>query len=250
MPKLSVIVITKNEAHNIADCLQSVSWADEIIVLDSGSTDDTVAIAKQYTDLVTITPDWPGDGPQKCRALAKTTNDWVLILDADERITPELKQEIINTLPTTTMHGFMLPYQSYYCGKHIRFGDWYGEKHLRLFNKQHSILEPLIVHFEAKIPRLKTANMKNYVKHYSFITLHDVIDTMNDYSDGSAQIKFADGKTASLFTAISHGIWAFLRGFILKLGFLDGRWGFILAVSNAEGSYYRYLKLLHLRQIS
>ena len=122
MPLLSVIIITKNEAHNITDCLESVKFADEIVIVDSGSTDGTVDICKNYTDKILIT-DWPGYGAQKQRALELATGDWVLALDADERVTPALKASIMSTIPDTVYNGFEIHFSSEYCGKTIRFGD-------------------------------------------------------------------------------------------------------------------------------
>ena len=122
-PRISVIIITKNEALRIEECLQSVQWADEIVIFDSGSTDNTVEICRRYTDKVTVT-DWQGYGAQKQRALLQATGDWVLSIDADERVTPALKEEILSTLPVTELDAFEIKFYSEYCGKIIRFGEW------------------------------------------------------------------------------------------------------------------------------
>lgn len=245
MTKLTVIVITKNEAHNIEDCLKSVSFADEIIVFDSGSTDNTVALCAPFTDKVTVTCDWPGDGPQKNRALATATSDWVLCLDADERVSPSLAKEIQETIQNTTFAAFDIPYQSTYCGKVIRFGDWRGESHIRLFQRGKAKFTEDIVHCHLKVQG-KKGKLRAPIIHHPFHHLGAMLFKMNDYSTQSAKYRFAKGKKASLWTALSHSIWSFLRGYILKLGFLDGREGFLLAISNAQGTYYRYLKLMYL----
>lgn len=245
MSKLSVIIVTKNEAHNIEDCLKSISFADEIVVFDSSSTDNTVEICKRYTPKVTVTPDWPGDGPQKNRALAQVSNDWILCLDADERVTPALALEIQSTITQTPHAAFDIPYQSTYCGKAIRFGDWKGESHIRLFNRHLAKITPDIVHCHVQT-KGSIGKLRASIIHHPFHHLGALLHKMNDYSTQSAKTLLAKGKKASLMTAISHGLWSFFRGYLLKLGCLDGREGFLLAVSNAQGTYYRYLKLMYL----
>jgi glycosyltransferase involved in cell wall biosynthesis len=243
---ISAIVITKNEAENIEDCLNSLSFANEIIVYDSGSDDNTVQLAEQFTKNIFVT-DWPGDGPQKNRALSKATSDWVICLDADERVSQELANEIKLNINNTNKSGFILPFQSFYCGKAIRFGDWRNESHLRLFKRTGSKFTEDEVHCHCKVDG-QIGKLKHFVYHYPFRRLDKMLLKLNEYSSKSAQAKFSNNKKSSLFTALTHGIWTFLRGYFIKLGFLDGREGFILAVSNAEGTYYRYLKLMYLQK--
>ncbi|PCI38203.1 MAG: LPS biosynthesis protein [Thiotrichales bacterium] len=242
MSSISIIVITKNEAHNIEACLQSVSWATEIIVLDSGSRDNTVALAKKFTNNVTVTADWPGDGAQKQRGLHMATGTWILILDADERVTPELKTEILQTITNTSHSGFNIPYQSYYCNQAIHFGDWSHEKHLRLFRRNQANIAANLVHFKVQLTGT-TGTMRHKILHYSFRTLEDVLHKVNYYSTDGALLKQQRKQSANFFSALGHGAWTFFRGYIFRLGFLDGRFGLMLAISNAEGCYYRYLKL-------
>lgn len=245
MTKLSVIVITKNEAHNIEDCIASVPFANEIIVFDSGSTDDTPEICKKFGAHVTITPDWPGDGPQKNRAIQQATGDWILCLDADERVSPLLAKELQIAITNTSHAAFDIPYQSTYCGKLIRFGDWRGESHIRLFRKGNAIFSSDIVHCHLQVQG-SVGKLKSPIIHHPFVQLSAMLYKLNDYSTMSAKALLAKGKKATLMTAISHSLWSFFRGYLLKLGFLDGREGFLLAVSNAQGTYYRYLKLMYL----
>jgi glycosyltransferase involved in cell wall biosynthesis len=241
MASLSVCIITRNEELNIKDCLETVKWADEIIIVDSESTDNTLAIAKQYTDRIFVNP-YKGCGPQKKQALELATCEWALILDADERLTQELQQEIQTILQNPKYDAYSIPFQTYYCGKAIRFGDWINERHIRLIKKDKNSIVARIVHF--RIDTFGTiGKLKHKILHYSFPTLDKVIEKMNVYSTLGAQHKLQQRKTAGLFTALAHGIFAFIRGYVLKLGFLDGKEGFMLAISNAEGSYYRYLKL-------
>jgi glycosyltransferase involved in cell wall biosynthesis len=245
MPTVSVIIITKNEALRIEDCLKSVEWADEIIVVDSGSIDDTVSICRRYTEKVTVT-DWPGYGAQKQRALLQATGEWVLSLDADERVTPTLKEEILSTLPTTSLDAFEIYFSSEYCGKTIRFGDWLNDRQAVLFKRSVGEFVSLLVHERIEI-KGRIGKMKGKIHHLAYQDLDMVLRKMNDYSSLSAVQKNREGKKGGLLKAVTRGMWAFIRGYFLRGGFLDGREGFLLAVSNAEGTYYRYLKLMYLQ---
>lgn len=248
MANISVIIITKNEAHNIAGCLNSLSFANEIIIFDSGSTDNTVAIAEKYTPHITITADWPGDGPQKNRALAKAQGDWVLCLDADERVSEALAKEIQSVIANDPPFvAFDIPYQSTYCGKAIRFGDWRGESHVRLFRREAGRFTDNIVHCHLSVQG-PIGNLQHKIIHHPFHHLGAMLHKLNDYSTQSAKALYQRGKRATLWTALAHGGWSFFKGYLLKLGFLDGREGFILAMSNAQGTYYRYLKLMYLAE--
>lgn len=251
--KLSVVIIAQNEAHQIDDCLASIAFADEIIVLDSGSTDGTPAICGTYTPNV-IKTDWPGDGPQRNRGILRATGDWVLCLDADEVVSPLLRTEIETILAhDPPIDGFYIPFRSYYCGRHIRYGDWRHEKHLRLFRQAKGTYTSSAVygaqgaHCKPHVEGI-VSQLKGWITHHPFSTLDRMLAKLNTYSTGSAAIRHADGQRASLRTAIGHGLWAFIRGYCLKAGFLDGREGFILAMSNAQGTYYRYLKLMYLSE--
>ena len=245
MSTVSVCVITKNEAHNIVACLTSVAWADEIIVVDAESTDNTVALCSQFTDKVTIMP-WQGCGPQRQHIYAMATSDWVLFLDADERVTPKLATEITQTIHNPNCNAYEIPFQSYYCGKQIRFGDWMHEKHIRLLKREQCQIIPRLVHFGITVNG-KVGRLQHHIIHYSFPNVNTVINKMHSYSTAGAQHYLQNGKTTTFATAVRHGLFAFLRGYILRLGFLDGRQGFMLAVSNAEGAYYKYVKLLELQ---
>ena len=249
MASLSIVVITYNEAHTIRACLESVAFADEIIVLDSGSHDDTCAIARAYTDHVFVL-DWPGDGPQRNRGIERATGEWVLCLDADERVTPALATEIVSAIQDSPYNGFSIPFLSHYLAKPIHFGDWRNERHTRLFRQakgRYSGSEVYGAQGAHSRPVIKgrVGKLQHPILHYPFPTLEKVLSKMNQYSSGGAALKAAMGQKSSLGKAIGHGLWAFFRGYFLRAGFLDGREGFLLAVSNAEGAYYRYLKLLY-----
>jgi glycosyltransferase involved in cell wall biosynthesis len=246
--KLSVTIITKNEEAAMAACLTSVAWADEIIVVDSGSSDKTVEICKAHGAIVHSTTQWPGFGPQKNVALGFASHEWVLSIDADERVSTALRTEIEQVLSLNTNNiAYQIPRSSSYCGQFIRHSGWWPDYVLRLFPKSQATFSDDIVH-EHVIFKGEVKMLKNPIVHISYTSLEEVLDKTNRYSTDGATKLAARGKTASLSSAILHGVWAFLRTYFLRLGFLDGRIGFILAVSNAETTYYRYLKLMLLTQ--
>ena len=240
MPRLSVIIITCNEAGNIADCLASVAFCDERIVVDSGSTDDTVSIARQSGARVEARP-WAGFGPQKNFALSLTTGDWVLSLDADERVTEALAEEIKRAVASEAFDGYDMPRLSTFCGRTMRHSGWYPDHVLRLFRRGRARFTDDLVHervvCDGAVGRLSVA-----LRHDPVRRLEDALSRMNRYSTASAQMLVASNRRVSFFTGIAHGLWTFLRTYVLRGGFLDGREGFLLAVANAEGTYYRYMK--------
>jgi len=244
MQTLSVIVITKNESMHIGRCLQSVSWADEIIVLDSGSSDNTVEICKQYTPHVYST-DWPGFGVQKQRALDKATSHWVLSIDADEQVTPELKLEIQQAIKKNQSDGFDIPRLSSFCGRNIKHAGWWPDYVLRLFKREAGRFSDDLVH-ERVIVEGQIDQLKLPLLHEAFISSEEVLAKVNNYSSLGAKKLYESGKTSSLKKAILKGLWMFFRTYIIKAAFLDGKQGFMLAVSSGEVTYYKYVKLMEI----
>lgn len=246
---ISLIVITKNEGENLGPCLDSVAGlAGEIIVVDSGSSDDTLDIARRHGAIILETADWPGFGPQKNRALDLASGEWVLSLDADERLTPELSDEIRRALASPgDIVCFSLPRLSWYCGRFMRHSGWFPDPVDRLFLRQHARFSDHRVH-ERLLPRGKTARLSSPLLHYSFRDFSSVLRKVDAYSSASAQAAHERGRRASVWSALGHGLWAFIRTYFFRAGFLDGSQGLALAVSNAEGSYYRYLKLWLMQQ--
>jgi glycosyltransferase involved in cell wall biosynthesis len=244
LPTLSAIVITRNEAHNLHDCLQSLQGlVDEIIVVDSQSTDDTVAIALQHGAKISQPEGWPGFGPQKNRALDLATCDWVLSIDADERVTPELAAEIKQVLRASNDNvAYQIPRLSWYCGKFIQHAGWQPDYVLRLFERGSARFSDDLVH-ERVMVSSAVRELKSSLLHYSFLNFSQVLDKVDRYSSASAVQMFKKGKKGSLKKAVLHGVWAFFRTYFIRRAFLDGAQGFALAVSNAEGTYYRYMKL-------
>ena len=247
MTTLAVTVISKNEVDFIGICLDSVKWADEIIVVDSGSTDGTVELCRGYTDKIMLT-DWPGFGPQKNRALAMATSEWVLSLDADEQVSPELKQEILSVISAPGDYvAFDLPRRSSYCGRRIRHSGWWPDYVPRLFRRGSARFSNDLVH-ERLIVNGHIGRLREPLIHVAFENLEDVLGTMNRYSTMGARMMHDRAKKATMATALLHGFWSFFHTYVVRAGFLDGREGFMLAISNAEGTYYKYLKLLLLTE--
>jgi len=242
-PRLSVILITHNEAGNIAACLDSVAFADEWIVVDAGSTDGTADIARSKGANVVVAPDWRGFGAQKNRALALATGSFVFSIDADERVTPELAASIRQAVSgESTAAGYELSRLSNFCGQWMHHGDWYPDRVLRLFKREAGSFSNDLVH-ERLIVAGRIERLDGELLHHSMPTLEGALDKMNRYSSGRAVDKVAAGRKGGLASALSHGLWAFVRCYMLRRGFLDGRLGFVLAVYVAENTYYRYLKM-------
>jgi glycosyltransferase involved in cell wall biosynthesis len=245
--KLSVVLVTMNEERCVRTCLESFAWADELIVIDSGSTDRTVEICREFTDKILIT-DWPGPGAQRNRAIDMATGDWILAIDADEWVTPELKAEIQAVLSDPGDNvAFEMPRLSSYCGRYMRHSGWWPDRVVRLFKRGYARFSDDLIH-QHLIVRGGTGRLKNHLMHESFTDMEEVLGKINRYSTGVAHQMFMNGQRASLWTAIFHGLWSFLHTYVIRAGFLDGREGFMLAVSNAEGTYYKYVKLMLLEK--
>lgn len=249
MPTLSVILITRNEEANLADCLTSLEGiAQQIVVVDTNSTDSTLEIARSHRALISQPADWPGFGPQKNRALELATGEWVLSLDADERLTPALRSEILTAIHHSAhVDCFAIPRLSWYCGRFIRHSGWSPDYVDRLFKRGTARFSDDLVH-ERLIPSGPVAKLENPMLHYSFMNYSQVLQKLDRYSTASAEQAFAKGKKSSPLKAVLHGIWAFTRTYFIRLGFLDGPQGFALAISNGQGTYYRYMKLWQLHQ--
>jgi glycosyltransferase involved in cell wall biosynthesis len=221
---------------------------DEIIVVDSQSTDNTVEIAQRHGAKVTQPNDWPGFGPQKNRALELATCDWVFSIDADERVTPELGAEITRVLRLGASDvAYKLPRLSSYCGKFIRHAGWQPDYVLRLFKRGTAKFSDDLVH-ERVVTDLPVHALKNHLLHYSYLNFSQVLSKVDAYSTASAKQAYARGKRSSVAGALGHGAWAFFRTYVIRRGFLDGAHGLALSISNAETSYYKYLKLWQMQQ--
>jgi glycosyltransferase involved in cell wall biosynthesis len=244
---LSVILITKNEEKHLQACLESVRFADEIIVVDSGSTDRTVEIAQRFGAKVSQTSDWPGFGPQKNRALALATQPWVLSIDADERVTPELQAEIVQVMGANQYQAFEIPRLSNFCGKPIRHSGWWPDYVLRLFKREAGRFTDAPVHEKVET-QVSVAKLKFWLLHDPYENLDALITKINRYSGEAAAAMAARGKRVGIPGLLGHSIWTFIRIYLIRRGFLDGRHGFVLAVAAASGSFFRYSKLMFLNR--
>lgn len=247
-PTLSVIVITKNEADRIARCLSSVSGiADEIIVVDSGSTDDTVAIARRFTDQVTVT-DWPGYGPQKQRALEMATGTWVLSIDADEALSPELMREIPKTLakdPPEVM--FRLPWATMMFGRQLKYGRS-GRAIRRLFRREGARFSDARVHETVITPPGPESRLKGRLIHYAVRDFNHLMTKNRKYAWLKSQQKFEKAKKASVWGAGFRSAWVFFQIYVLRGGILDGSAGFLMAVMYSQYTFNKYAGLWSLNQ--
>lgn len=242
--KISVVIITGNEENNIKDCLKSVSWADEIIVVDSESNDETVIIAKEFTDKVFIKK-WEGYANQKNYTLSLAKNEWVLSLDADERISEELAKEILNS-DLNRYEGYYIKRDNYFLGKLIRGGGWGNDMQLRLFKKSVTGLSSRMVH-EKFVVKGSTSTLKNSFKHYSYKNLKDAFIKINNYSTLEA-IEKADKKTVNIFSLIVSPPIYFIHHFILRKGFIDGIYGLIISYMHMITKLQVQLKILEIKR--
>lgn len=241
---ISVLLICKNEADRIEPCLQSVAgWADEIIVLDSGSTDGTPEIVRRYTDKLWIT-DWPGYGPQRNRALEKVSSDWVMTIDADERMTPELRDEIDRWLSDPAMDCTILkmPWRTFFYGKPLRFGR-YTSPQGKLFKREGVRYRDHMVHESLLMPRWKEGILKSPLDHYSWRDYVHVQEKHLKYAWLLAQQKQAAGKRGSLWIATLRLFTDFFQQYVLRLSMLDGWRGFLISIILAQYAFHKYAAL-------
>lgn len=244
MPKLSFIIICKNEAINILDCINSASFADEIIVIDSGSDDGTIDLIKTTKAKLLIT-DWPGYGAQKNRALEAASGDWIFSLDADERVSAELAREIQEAIQKNQYNVFEVPRQSLFVSKFMRYSGWRPDFTKRLFKKEVARFSNHNVHEHLESSH-KHGRLNESLIHYSYRDFETVLAKINSYSSAGALDAYNSDRKSSLKKAIGHGLWAFFRTYFIRAGFLDGREGLMLSIANAEVTYYRYIKLSYL----
>lgn len=241
---VSVLMIVCNEADRIEDCLKSVhGWADEIIVLDSGSTDGTPEIVRRYTDKLWIT-DWPGYGPQRNRALEKVSCEWVMTIDADERMTPELRDEIDRWLSDPAMDCTILkmPWRTFFYGKPLRFGR-YTSPQGKLFKREGVRYRDHMVHESLLMPRWKEGILKSPLDHYSWRDYYHVQEKHLKYAWLLAQQKHAAGKRGSLAVATLRLFTDFFQQYVLRLSILDGWRGFLISMILAQYAFHKYAAL-------
>ena len=238
--RLSVIIIAQDEAANIAACLDSVSFADERIVVDGGSRDDTMTIAEDKGARV-VTQPFAGFGAQKNFVLSLANGDWVLSIDADERVSPALAAELERAMQEGGPDGYEMPRLSSFCGRPMRHSGWYPDYILRLFRRGRACFSDDVVH-ERVICDGTVARLTEPLLHFPVIRLEDALSRMDRYSTANAEKLVASGRRVWFVTGILRGLYTFFSTYVLRAGFLDGREGFLLAVANAQGTFYKYMK--------
>ena len=255
MPKLSVTVITKNEAADIGAALASVAFADEIVVVDSQSTDDTVAVARQHTDRVVVR-EWPGYIDQKNYAARVASHDWILSLDADERVTPELAGEIKGILAGAgpaeagphNPAAYRVPRVTWHLGRWIRTTDWYPDYQVRLYDRRTAEWTGRYVH-EAVTVRGATGQLRGELQHYAYHDIADHLDTIDRYTTYAARQMHDARRRAGLLQIAGHAPLAFLRNYLAHGGIRDGAPGFIISALNAYYVFLKFAKLWELQRV-
>lgn len=248
MTQLSVIIITLNEAANMEACLKSVSFADEVIVVDSGSTDGTPELARNLGAIVKVTADWPGFGRQKNRALALARYPWVLSLDADERVPPELASLIQRTVLQGTADAYEIARLTQFCGRWIRHCGWTPDFVLRLFKRDSAHFSDDLVHERVVLERGVASRLRSPLWHYSYPTPSHYWRKLEQYSQAWALQRFSCGQNTSMLRAGLAGVVAFLRSYFFRLGFLDGAMGFAVCTMQAQAAFGKYFALYCLNQ--
>lgn len=241
---IAAVIITKNEQDSLRDCLESLRWVDEIIIVDSGSTDSTEAIAREYTEHFYVNAEWPGFGKQKQLAQSYATSDWILAVDADERIDETLRENILAMLenpPQNTVYN--LNELTWVFGRFLKHSGWYY-RHVRLYPNKLTQYNDNLVHESVIIPQgCQVAELDGDILHYSYQNLNHYLVKSAGYAKAWADQRQARGKKASLSQGIIHALGCFLKMYLLKRGFLDGKQGFLIAVLSAHSTFVKYADL-------
>lgn len=242
MKKISICIICKNEENKIANCLASISWADEIVIVDSGSTDNTLEIAKQFTDKIFVEEDWQGFGIQRRRAENFASNDWIFAIDCDEVVTEKLKNEILTYINTASNSDVMCVNRlTKFCDQFIYHSGWYPDRIARIYNKTSYRYNEALVHEALDCKGCKKIHLKGDLLHYQYDDIYQYINKRNRYASLGADYKRLQGKKSGILKATFSSIFAFIRHYILRLGFLDGRLGFVIAVIQMQYTFNKYL---------
>ncbi|WP_447554800.1 glycosyltransferase family 2 protein [Vreelandella sp. EE22] len=240
---ISAVLIVKNEAHHLRECLETLTWVDEIAILDAGSRDETLSIAREFTDNVSINADWQGFGVQRQRAEALASHDWILMIDADERITDALRESIQQAvLAPPAVYG--LSRLSWCFGRFIRHSGWYPDRVLRLYPKGQASYNAALVHEKLIVPdTLSVKPLEGDLLHYTYRDLRHYLEKSAHYADAWAEQRAAQGKKASLGQGVMHALGCFIKMYLLKAGFKDGKQGLLLAIVSAHSTFNKYADL-------
>lgn len=238
---ISAVILTKNNQRTIEKVLSSLENFEDIVVLDTGSSDDTLKIVKNFKNVRIFKSEFSSFGKMRNKVASLAKNDWVLAIDSDEIITKELENEIFN-LKFENDTVYSIPFLNYFNEKLIKCCGWYPESHARLYNKNTTHFHESQVHESLNVKNLKTCPLNNYIKHYSYGSIDDFLRKMQIYSTLFAK-ENKNKKKASVFTAVFHSLFAFFKSYFLKLGIFGGKEGFIISIYNANTALYKYLKL-------
>ncbi|MGD9153127.1 MAG: glycosyltransferase family 2 protein [Gammaproteobacteria bacterium] len=246
MAQISAIVLTKNEEDRIAKCLQSLDWVDEIIVFDSGSTDQTCEIAKKFDAKVFVQPNWEGFGRQRELAQEKATGDWILMIDADEEVSPDLRHEIQAKLSDNVLDtAYVIPRSSWVFGRQLKH-CWYPDYVLRLYprNKGKYAAEDLVHEKVYLDDNVKLVKLKHPLWHFTYRDLNHYFVKSNNYARAWAEKAYQEGKRTNLFQAVLHAASSFFKNYFIDMGFLDSKQGFLISILSAHAAFNKYAYLL------
>jgi len=243
--RLSACILCKNEQERLGNCLASVAFADEIVVLDSGSTDDTLDIARRFTEKVFIHNDWPGFGEQRRRAEELAGNDWILMIDSDEVVSEPLRREIQKSLATATPEQvFRINRLTFFYGRFIRHSGWYPDKISRLYNKRRYRYDRKQVHESLDCKGAESIDLSGDLLHYTAVDLSEYLHKRLQYAEAWAEEHHAKGRNSCLLQAVVSSGFAFIRHYFLRAGFLDGKAGFLIAMIQMQYTFNKYILLL------
>jgi (heptosyl)LPS beta-1,4-glucosyltransferase len=239
--KISAIIICKNEAINIRRCLESIQWADEIIVVDSGSTDSTLDIVAEYTDKVFINTEWPGYGLQKRLAESKAANDWLLAIDADEVVTEQLRGAIIEILGAAAEKTvYRVNRLTNFYNKFIKHSGWHPDRIVRVYNKKHYRYNEALVHESVSCEQACKVDLPGLLLHYTFQSLEEHMDKQNLYAKAWSEDQYRKGRKVRLYEMLFRSLFAFFRQYVIRLGVLDGYPGFLISVIQMQYTFNKY----------
>jgi len=249
MEKVSVVIIVYDEERNLPVCLDTVSWANEIVVVDSYSQDRTVEVARKYTDAI-YQREYQGHIDKKRFAVSKASHDWVFSIDADERATPELVEEIraVLTKGGDGHVAYTMPRITWHLGRWIRHGEWHPDRVTRLFRKSRMRYEGTEPHDRVVIDG-PTGHLKGNLLHYNYRDFAHQIQTVQAYSDVAARAMFAENSRTGILNLVFRPAFRFLKCYFLKLGILDGWPGLIMAITSAFYVHAKYAKLYELQKV-
>jgi len=242
---ISAVLITKNEEKNIARCLKSIDWVDEIVILDSGSIDETLEIAKKFKAKI-YTTKWLGFGKTKQLAVSHALNKWVLSIDADEEVSDELKTEIQNILAknvSKNIFAYRIKRSSFYLNRLIKYSGWQKDYPVRLFNKEKCNFNDEVVHESVTVCQKNLSQIESKLFHYPYHSISHHVKKIDHYTTLGADKLFQKGQKSTIYFAILSSFAKFFKMYIIKMGFLDGKEGFVLCTLSSYSNFLKYIKL-------